>query len=129
MKSHVLSVGQCSADDARIARVLAVEADAHLDRAFSMEEARQKLAARPYDLVLVNRMFENGQAGLELISEIDGMENGPPAMLVSDYPDAQAAAVAAGALPGFGKSALSSPEVAQLLRQTLHSATRAGQRA
>ena len=38
MQAHVLSVGQCTADDARIGRLLAVEADAHLDRAATAEE-------------------------------------------------------------------------------------------
>ena len=40
-------------------------------------------------------------------------------MLVSNYPDAQAAAVEAGALPGFGKRDIGSPRVKELLRQAL----------
>jgi hypothetical protein len=40
-------------------------------------------------------------------------------MLVSNYPDAQAAAVAAGALPGFGKREIGQPRVAQLIREAL----------
>ena len=38
MKSHVLSVGQCGADDSRLARVLNVEANAHMDRAATVED-------------------------------------------------------------------------------------------
>ena len=40
-------------------------------------------------------------------------------MLVSNYPDAQAEAIAAGALPGFGKRELGSERVTKLLREAL----------
>jgi hypothetical protein len=40
-------------------------------------------------------------------------------MLVSNYADAQADAVKAGALPGFGKRELGSPKVVQLLKEAL----------
>jgi hypothetical protein len=42
-----------------------------------------------------------------------------PAMLVSNYEDAQQEAVAAGAVPGFGKSALYGPLVAERVRSYL----------
>ncbi len=40
-------------------------------------------------------------------------------MLVSNYPDAQAAAVANGALPGFGKREIGSPRVIELIKGAL----------
>jgi hypothetical protein len=40
-------------------------------------------------------------------------------MLVSNYPEAQQEALAAGALPGFGKRELSTPRVTQLLRNAV----------
>jgi hypothetical protein len=127
MQAHVLSVGQCSFDDSRLARVLAVEADAHMDRAHSAEDARQKIAATPYDLVLVNRVIDgDGASGVDFIAELRKVDGAPCAMLISDYPDAQAAAVANGAVAGFGKSSLGSAEVGQRLRQALHSCGRAG---
>ena len=130
MKSHVLSVGHCTGDDVRLGRLLAVEADAHLDRADTAEQAKALAAQKRYDLILVNRIVEHdGSSGVELIAELRRMENAGPMMLVSDYPDAQAEATAAGALQGFGKSALGTAEVGQMLRQVLHSASRAGQRA
>jgi hypothetical protein len=82
-----------------------------------------------YDLVLVNRVLDaDGASGVEFIGEIKGTKAGSsvPMMLVSDFPDAQAEAVANGAVQGFGKSALGTPEVAQVLRQILHSGSRAG---
>jgi hypothetical protein len=42
-----------------------------------------------------------------------------PVMLVSDYEDAQAEAIAAGAAPGFGKSALYGPLVVERVRAFL----------
>jgi DNA-binding response OmpR family regulator len=127
MQAHVLSVGQCGYDDTRLARVLQVEADAHVDRAHSVEDAKQKIAAKKYDLVIVNRMIEgDGASGVDFIGEMRKVEGAPCFMLISDYADAQAAALANGAAPGFGKSALGTAEVGQRLRQALHSCGRAG---
>ena len=42
-----------------------------------------------------------------------------PVMLVSNYPDAQHEAEAAGAVPGFGKSQVSSAETLERLRTYL----------
>jgi hypothetical protein len=44
-------------------------------------------------------------------------------MLVSNYPEAQAAAVAEGALPGFGKRELGSSKAKEMLRQALAAPT------
>jgi hypothetical protein len=38
---------------------------------------------------------------------------------VSNYPDAQAAAVAAGGMPGFGKREIGTPRVGQVIRDAL----------
>jgi DNA-binding NtrC family response regulator len=127
MQAHVLSVGQCGYDDSRLARVLSVEADAHMDRAATAEDARRKMAEKKYDLVLVNRVFDgDGESGVDFIGEMRKAEGAPCMMLVSDYADAQAAAVANGAFAGFGKSNFGTPEVGQCLRQALHSCGRAG---
>jgi hypothetical protein len=40
-------------------------------------------------------------------------------MLVSNYAEAQAAALAAGAAPGFGKREIGTPKVKELLRSAL----------
>lgn len=127
MQAHVLSVGQCGYDDSRLARVLAVEADAHMDRASTAEDARRKIAEKKYDLVLVNRVIDgDGESGVEFIGEMRKVDGTPCMMLISDYSDAQAAAVANGAFAGFGKSSLGTAEVGQRLRQALHSCGRAG---
>lgn len=80
----------------------------------------KSLAATDADLLLVNRVldgrFHDG-SGLKLIERLASA--GPAVMLVSNYPDAQAAAEQAGAAPGFGKSELYSDQMKQRLRDAL----------
>ena len=103
---RVLSVGQCGFDDSRLARLLG-ELGLTMDRATDATDASGLLAANRYTLVLVNRVFDaDGSSGLALLTRIAATV---PTMLVSDLPEAQAQAIAAGALPGFGKSQLHAP--------------------
>jgi two-component system, chemotaxis family, chemotaxis protein CheY len=37
--------------------------------------------------------------------------------LITNYPDVQAAAIAAGAVPGFGKRDIGSPHARELIRE------------
>ena len=60
-------------------------------------------------LLLVNRELDGGfdrKSGIDLISQIAKQDDPPIGMLISNFADAQAQAVAAGAKPGFGKSQL-----------------------
>ncbi len=119
---RVLSVGQCGADHSAIARLVRrVGADAEAVPADSAEEALAELRGGGYALVLVNRVFDCGGSGLDLIARIKADEavRDVPVMLVSDYPSAQQQAVELGALPGFGKSALGAPETARRLTAAL----------
>ena len=91
-----------------------------MDRAHTAADARKKLAEKKYDLVLLNRIFDgDGQSGIEFVTEIRKQNDAPPVMLISDYGDAQAAAVANGAMPGFGKSSLSSSQAAECLKKAI----------
>jgi hypothetical protein len=68
----------------------------------------QALATRlpAADLVLVNRMLDGGftaESGVELIGRL-APGAGARFMLISNFPESQAAAVRAGASPGFGKA-------------------------
>jgi two-component system chemotaxis response regulator CheY len=72
----------------------------------------------------VNRVSDaDGSPGIELIRALkaDPGLAGVPVMLVSNYADAQAQAVALGALPGFGKADLTAPETTEKLRSALGS--------
>jgi CheY-like chemotaxis protein len=121
--SRVLSVGQCGFDHGSISRFLKEACEAHVDAADSKAEALDALRRSPdaYDLVLVNRVFDRGGSGMDLIREIrsDATFAEIPVMLVSNYDDAQQAAIDLGALPGFGKSDVGDPAIADRLRKAI----------
>ena len=117
---NILSVGQCGFDGPRIASLLKNSLGAEVDSAGTYSEAEAALNQKQYDLVLVNRiLFDDGTSGLELIKRIQGSSSAPKTMLVSNYPEAQAEAVAIGSQQGFGKDALGKPETLSLLKNAL----------
>jgi hypothetical protein len=74
------------------------------------------------ELLLMNRVLDYGfeqTEGAALIAHLRTQFPELKMMLVSNYPEAQAEAVAAGALPGFGKRELGSERVTKLLREAL----------
>jgi CheY-like chemotaxis protein len=74
------------------------------------------------DLLLFNRVLDYGfedTEGVAVIRKIRAKYPNVKSMLVSNYAEAQAQAIAAGALPGFGKREIGSPKVAELIRQAL----------
>jgi hypothetical protein len=71
-------------------------------------------------VLLVNRVLDGDfgtSSGIELIARLAKAENRPAMLLISNYPEAQQQAIAAGALPGFGKAELYNPRTAELLRE------------
>ncbi len=71
-------------------------------------------------LLLINRVLDGGfdeDEGVDLIRRLNERPNPPLMMLVSNYADAQGDAEDAGALPGFGKSDLGSPQATRRLTQ------------
>ena len=115
---RVLSVGQCHPDHDALARVLADRFGAETDRAATVDEAMSALAGFRWDLVLVNRIiFDDNGPGIELVRRMraDPRCGGIPVMMISNHADAQAEAVAAGAVPGFGKDVLTRPAAVQAL--------------
>jgi hypothetical protein len=124
MPKKVALVGHCGPDSSflRIAvsraerdiQVLSVDDDSDLKRVLN----------DGVDLLLLNRQLDYGfdeEEGVALIRKLRAAYPGVKTMLVSNYPEAQAAAVAEGALPGFGKREMTSPRVAELLREALKS--------
>ena len=74
------------------------------------------------DLVLFNRQLDYGfddPQGVSVIRKLGRFYPKTKMMLVSNYADAQAAAIQAGALPGFGKREIGGPRVTQLLRDAV----------
>ncbi len=122
MKKKVALVGHCGPDSSflrmavtRIGRdVQVVSADD--------SESLKKLIDEGVDLLLLNRQLDYGfddTEGVALIRRIRTAYPNAKTMLVSNYSDAQAEAVRAGALPGFGKRDLMTPRVTELLRRAL----------
>jgi two-component system chemotaxis response regulator CheY len=111
MPKRVLDVGQCSIDHAAIRRLLVSEFGAEVAQADGPDDALRLLRASEFDLVLVNRKLDADQS--EGINVLRAIRAEPalaevPVMLLTNYPEHQASAVAAGAAPGFGKAELDS---------------------
>ena len=119
---RVLDIGQCDYDHGTIGDLLRAEFGAEVVRANSATEALDRLQKESFDLVLVNRVFDRtAEEGLDLIrkAKADAKVSATPVMLVSNYPQSQAEAVAAGAVPGFGKSSLTDGATKERLEKYL----------
>lgn len=113
MAKQVLDVGNCGFDHSSIARLVQREFGATASAAHDADQALREAKSGKYALVLVNRVLDStGDSGLELIQtlKLDPTTKHLPVMMITNYPDHQAKAVAAGAEPGFGKSTLHEPD-------------------
>lgn len=122
MPKRVLDVGQCPPDHAAIRVMLEANFDVEIVRAQLPSDTLAQLRSGKFDLVLINRKLDEDYSdGLEILKEIkaDPRIAATPVMLVTNYPEHQAAAVAAGAEYGFGKLELRSPETLERLRKVL----------
>ncbi len=107
MNYRIVLVGHCNIDGPRLQREIESSfKDAEVLRINGWDE----LKATCIDgaaLLLVNREPVGfNEEGIDLIRDLHSHFPKQKVMLVSDYPDAQEAAVAVGALPGFGKADL-----------------------
>jgi DNA-binding NarL/FixJ family response regulator len=120
MPHSVILVGHCGVDGPRLQREISARIpDTDVIRVNSTADLKRYLEQEA-DLFLVNREpvgFD--EDGLDIIRDIRGEHPDAKVMLVSDYPDAQEAAVQAGALPGFGKSEMGSESLTDTVRQAL----------
>jgi DNA-binding response OmpR family regulator len=88
-------------------------------RTHGLADTLAALRQSPAALVLVNRVLDrDGGAGMDVLAAIKSDEQlaGTPVMLVTNFPESQSAAIAAGAVPGFGKNSLHDPKTLELLR-------------
>lgn len=70
-------------------------------------------------LLLINRVLDgrfDAGSSLAMIQKIAAQDDAPAIMLISNFPESQAEAVEAGALPGFGKKDVGGAEATQRLR-------------
>ncbi|MGE0609693.1 MAG: hypothetical protein AB7O62_21565 [Pirellulales bacterium] len=122
MPHQVLSVGQCGMDHGSISRLIEGRFDASVAAAATARQALDLLRGGEYQLVLVNRLFDqDGGSGLEFLRQLkqNPAMAAVPMMLVTNYPDVQAQAVAVGALAGFGKNDLTAPQTVEKLAAVL----------
>jgi CheY-like chemotaxis protein len=110
---RVLNVGHCNPDHASLSRFLTSHFEVEVDRAHHLDDTLSKLRDQKYDLVMINRKLDvDHSEGMEILRTIKSDDDlkTTPVVLISNYADAQDAAVAAGAEPGFGKAELGSPK-------------------
>jgi CheY-like chemotaxis protein len=122
MPKRVLSVGQCVPDHTTLTSFLLGNFDVQITKADLADEALVALRKEPFDLVLINRKLDADYSdGLEILRAIkaDPQLAAVPVMLVTNYKEHQDAAVAAGAVRGFGKLEYGDPQTAAKLRPFL----------
>ena len=115
---HVVLVGHCGFDSGQLRRAVQTALpDAAIHSVNSDDELQSHLEADR--LLLVNRALDGDFAAADGIGLIHALprEDGPRAMLISNYADAQASAKAAGACEGFGKNDLGTSTAAKRLTQ------------
>ena len=122
MAKRVALIGHCGPDSSFLR--LAVQKagrDIKVVAADTSDEL-QEVIEDGVALLLFNRVLDFGfeeEEGVEVIRRLRAQHPELKMMLVSNYPKSQADAVAAGALPGFGKRDIGSPRVTELIRDAL----------
>ena len=122
MTKRVLDVGNCVPDHAAIRGMLQRSFGAEVVQVDGPDDALAALRKEPFDLIVVNRKLDQDYSdGLDVIKAIkaDAKLASVPCMLITNYPDQQQTAVAAGAEYGFGKKELQSDETQARLAKFL----------
>lgn len=122
MSQLIALIGHCGPDSSYLR--LAVSSAAPGARVLTLEDAAglEKALSSGVALLLINRVLDYGfeeEDGVSLIRRLRPAHPDLKMIMVSNYPEVQAAAIAAGANGAFGKRDLRSPKVAELLRQIL----------
>jgi CheY-like chemotaxis protein len=113
MRKRVLDVGQCGPDHAAIRHFLTRNFDCEVVQVDDGLGALDELRGGEFHLVLVNRKLDCDYSdGVEVIRKLkaDPKVASVPVMLVTNYPEHQDAAIAVGAIRGFGKLEFGEPE-------------------
>ena len=122
MSRKIALVGHCGPDSSYLRMAVTRAAkDAQILMADDDSELKDVLE-QGVDLILFNRELGYGFAdkmGVDAIKRLRSQNPNQKMMLVSNYAEAQADAVANGALPGFGKREIGTPKVTELLRTAL----------
>src|SRR5215203_4704135 len=122
MTKRVLDVGQCGPDHSSIRSYLTRNFDCEVVQVDDASGALAQLKSGQFDLVLVNRRLDHDYSdGIEVIRTLksDPGAASVPVMLVTNYPEHQDVAMAAGAIRGFGKLEFEKPETRERLAELL----------
>ena len=122
MPNKVLSIGNCDFDNGSLHNMLQGTFQAELKMVEDLSQAERLLRTQPFALVIVNRKLEvDGSEGLEVIRALKQQPEFAdlPLMLLTNYPEYAAQAEAIGAVPGFGKATLNSPQARERLAKFL----------
>ncbi|MCH2210325.1 MAG: response regulator [Fuerstiella sp.] len=122
IQKTVLSVGQCGPDHASISRFLVGHFNVQVIATDLPSDTLETLYRQDVDLVLINRKLDtDGTDGMEILKTLKNNKEHAhvPVMIVSNFDDAQLAAVQEGAVHGFGKAEFSSPAVRERLSEIL----------
>jgi two-component system chemotaxis response regulator CheY len=122
MSKKVALVGHCGPDSAYLRIAVSGASKGASVIALHDDSSLQQAMQDGLDLILVNRQLDYGftaDEGVELVKQLREKHPELKMMLISNYPEAQEEAVAAGALPGFGKREIGSPKVKEMLRAAL----------
>ena len=124
MVNRVVLVGHCGPDTFMLrAAVERAAPNAQVVDALSDQDITEN--AGPGSLMLVNRVLDgrfSDSDGIALIASL--VDGGTPAMLISNFEDAQERAEQAGALPGFGKRDLNTDHATQRISTALEGSHR-----
>lgn len=125
-EKRILDVGQCTPDHMAL-KALAQKAGASLVRVALPAQALELLQKESFDLVFVNRKIDADYTdGMELIHAMQARGLDTPVLLISNFPEAQAQAMAAGAVRGFGKNDLGNPATVEMVQKYLDPIPSAG---
>jgi CheY-like chemotaxis protein len=122
MPKRLLDVGNCVPDHASIRALVTGNFDAEVVQAHGPEDALALLRKQSFDLVLINRKLDRDYSdGIEILRQIkaDPELAKTPTMLITNYPEHQEQAVAAGAEYGFGKLEIQEPATREKLARFL----------
>lgn len=122
MPKRVIDCGNCAPDHQAIRNMIQSHFDAVVEQTQDAAETLARLREGGVDLVLVNRKLDLDYSdGIDVIRQIksDDELSGVPVMLVTNYEEHQQAAVAIGAVAGFGKLSVSDPQTHALLEPFL----------
>ena len=122
MSKKVVLIGHCGPDGSYLRLAIArAQRDAQVALVDDRHELDQAIQDG-VDLLLFNRVLDYGfdeEDGTAVIGKLRAKFPELKMMLVSNYAEAQAQAVAAGALPGFGKRDIGTEKVTTLIRNAL----------